>query len=224
MDNAAIAKLLAQTRLVLRPKTVLATFGATRIRYHIISSVDGMPGKTRLREGWVVSEKPKILTAEALRDRFSGFGEEAGPFMDWLSEHYRDLLRVLEYRFQNRDLSTRVLSQDPRETAENVKKDADERNQGQTAVIECPDAAWSLALMHFTLDAAARAYPVNVRDLDTHGLFEPGSNEARRRRAEIERMFQRAAEDAGAREKLGATLRECGLFEEYEDRFLGLFR
>ena len=84
--------------------------------------------------------------------------------------------------------------------------------------------SWSLALMRFTLEQSARSFPTHVRDLDNHGLFEPGSNEARRHRYEIERAFETARTDPEARQVLGSKLREYGLFEEYEDRFLSLFR
>lgn len=224
MDPALIRKFLQQIQLVRQPKKLLSTFGATRIQYNLVSRVDELEHKTRLRRGWVVSERPKILTPEALRDRFEGFGEDAKEFSDWINSQYRDLLRALEYRFRNEGLSTQVLSQEPLATAARIREDMDSRDVAQGAVIVCPDAAWSLALMRFTLEEAARSFPVNVRDLDVHGMFEPGSNEARRRRDEIEALFGRARADAGARTLLGSKLREYGLFEEYEDRYLALYR
>lgn len=223
MDQKAMIKLLERTKLLRPPKKLLSTFGDTRIRYHMVSPVEDLEDKTRLREGWVVSERPKILTAEALRDRFEGFGEDAGQFSEFLSSRYRDLLRALEYRFKNQDLKARVVSKKPHALAVEIRDDMDSRGFARGAVIECPDAAWSLALMRFTLEEAARSFPTNVKDLDTHGLFDPGSNEARRRRNEIDSLFKKA-DDPAAREALGAKLREYGLFEEYEDRFLSLFK
>jgi hypothetical protein len=224
MKPALIKKFLEQIRLVRPPKKVLSTFGATRIQYHLVSPVDDLPDKTRLREGWVVSEKPKILTPDALTERFDGFGEDAPEFTDFLNSQYRDLLRALEYTFKNQDFKTRVLAQKPASTSDNIIKDVNERDIPQAAVIECPDAAWSLALMRFTLDNAARSFPTNVQDLDNHGLFQPGSNEARRKRNEIESLFERAKRDSDVRKLLGVKLREYGLFPEFEDRFLALYR
>jgi len=224
MDPSKIKKLLSETRMVRKPKRLLSTFGATRTQYHLVSPVEDLADKTRLREGWVVSQKPKILTAQVLRDRFEGFGEDAGQFMEWLSGEFHDVLRALEYEFKNKDLKTRVLSQSTEQTTSRIVKDLEDRNVAEAAVIECPDAAWSLALMHYTLDSAARSFQTNVQDLENHGLFDPGSNEKRRRLSEVERLFDRAKRDPDARKLLGLKLREYGLFEELEDRFLGLFR
>ncbi len=223
MKPELIRKFLKETRLLRPPKKLLSTFGATRIEYHLVSPVEDLPDKTRLREGWVVSERPKILTLESLRERFDGFGEDAGEFSEFLGSEYRGLLRGLEYRFLNKDFKTSVIAKKPHQTALSIRDDMNARDVARAAVIECPDAAWSLALMRFTLDEAARSFGTNVKDLENHGLFEPGSNEARRRSNEIERLFDSAQKNPEAREALGAKLREYGLFQEFEDRFLALY-
>lgn len=130
-----------------------------------------MPDRTRLREGRVVSERPKILTPDAFAERFSGFGDESSPFAQWLSQSYRDFLRALEYNFRNQGFSTRVLSDAPRVVAERIAADLDARDQRDQTVIVCPDAAWSLALMKFALDESAKSFPTHVRDLERRNLF-----------------------------------------------------
>lgn len=205
------------------PQRALATFGATRIEYHLISPVENFRNKTRLREGKVLSEKPKILTPDCLAERFQGFGEQSREFAQWLTQSYRDLLRALEYNFKNQDVATRVICEGPRAVTDSIKADLDRREAKDQALILCPDPAWSLALMKFALDESARSFPVNVRDLDRRGLFDPEGKLRDRRRREIERLFAEASSDRGALQTLGRKLREYGLFEEYEDRFLSLF-
>lgn len=223
MDRELFERWMKETHLVRSPTTRLATFGATRIDYHLVSPVDGMPGKTRLREGSVLSEKPAVLTPESLRERFDGFGEEAGHYKEFIDSRYGELLRALEYRFKNMDFKTTVLASDARATAERIKAEADARTSAQDAVIACPDPAWSLALMTFTLEEARRSFPGNVQDLERRGKFDPDGGTGRRRRGEIEGLFERARRDTDARRLLGLRLREYGLASEYEDRFLGLF-
>lgn len=164
---------LRRTSVLRAPRAALSTFGATDIQYHLISSVEDLANKTRLREGRVVSERPKILTPDAFKERFSGFGDDAPEFARWLSSSYKDLLRALEYNFKNQGFTTRVISQAPPDIADRIIKDAEERDLRDRAVILCPDSAWSLALMKFSLDEAARSFPTNVRDLDRRGLFGP---------------------------------------------------
>jgi len=223
MDAAAFRKLVDRIQVLHAPSHALATFGATRVSYHLVSPVDDMKDRTRLRKGTVLSEKPKILTPEALTERFQGFGRKASEFAQWLSPAYGDLLRALEYNFKNKDLRTRVLAGGPAEVAERIIADLKRREAPDEAVIGCPDAAWGLALMKFTLDHASRSFPVQVRDLERRGLFDPARKEEDRRRQEIERLFAATHADHSVVELLGRKLREYGLFSEYEDRFLSFF-
>ncbi|MFA6002768.1 MAG: hypothetical protein WC881_01735 [Elusimicrobiota bacterium] len=223
MDAPLFQDLLKRIEIVRAPGRALSTFGATRLTYHLISPIDELKDRTRLRRGTVLSEKPKILTPDAFKERFQGFGRGAKEFAQWLTPAYQDLLRALEYNFKNQDLRTRVVSGTPQEVAERVKADLDRQGAQDQAVIRCPDAAWSLALMKFTLDHTARSFPVQVRDLDRRGLFDPAGKEADRRRREVESLLAAARTDHSGVQALGRKLREYGLFEEYEDRFLSLF-
>lgn len=218
-----VERLLARTKILRAPAHRLATFGATRIDYHIISDVEGLRGRARLREGTVVSSRPQILTPDSFKERFEGFGDEAAEFARWVSTSYRDLLRALEYNFRNQGLAARVVSDAPRVVAERMIADFDARGASDQAVILCPDAAWSLALMKFTMDEAARSFPGNVKDFERRGLFAPDRGEGDRRRREVEALFKDARRDRAAVEPLKRKLRDYGLFEEYEDRFLSLF-
>ena len=223
MDSRLISRYLRQTEVLRAPRKALATFGATRIDYHLISSVDEMKDKTRLRQGTVVSERPKILTADAFAERFQGFGDDATEFASWLTSKYRDLLRALEYNFRNSGFTASVISDNPQEVAARVLAQIESKDSPGAAVIRCPDGAWSLALMKLTLDESARSFPVHVRDLERRGLFDPAAAAGDRRPNEIEALFAAAESDAAARGELGRKLRECGLFDEYQDRFLALF-
>ena len=223
MPSDPIENLLARTEILRAPKRPLATFGATRIDYHLISPADGLSDRTRLREGTVVSARPAILTPDAFKERFEGFGDESAEFARWAASSYRDLLRALEYNFRNQGLAAHVLTEDPRLVAERLIADFDARGVTDRAVIRCPDGAWSLALMKFTLDEAARSFPGHVQDLERRGMFSPDRGAGDRHRREVEALFDAARRDRQVIEELGTKLREYGLFAEYEDRFLSLF-
>jgi hypothetical protein len=219
-----IRRFIRQTRMIRAPKKLLSTFGATRVEYHLVSPVDDLPNKSRLREGFVEAQRPQILTPDALQERFEDFGEDSSKFSQYLDMEFQDLLRALEYKFFNKGFKSRVITQEPHAAACNIRDDLDRRDVARSAVIECPDAGWTLALMRFTLEEAARSFGTNVRDLDQHGLFNPGSNTARARENEIERLFGEASGSESARQLLGSKLREYDLFEDYEDRFLALYK
>ena len=222
VDKEVIARLLAGTEVLRVPARRLATFGATRIDYRLISPVEDMPDRSRVREGVVVSARPAIITPESFKERFEGFGDDEA-LARWASTAYRELLRALEYNFRNQGQAASVLHESPLVVAERMLADFDARDVKDKAVIRCPDAGWSLALMKFTLDEAARSFPGHVTDLERRGRFAPDRGEGDRRRREVEALFSGAAKDPAAREALGRKLKDYGLFAEYEDRFLGLF-
>lgn len=224
MDQALIFKYLKRTRVIKAPGSTLATFGATHIEYHLISAIDGLEDKTRLRQGEVVSQKPQILTPQALVERFEGFGPESKEFADWLGSSYGNFLRTLEYQFQNKGFATQVISESPQAVIDRIKADIENRNLPHQAIISCPDAAWPLALMKFTLDESARSFPVHLRDMERRGMFDPVKSQEDRQKREIEKLFEKAASgDKDALELLGTKLKESGLFTEYEDRYLSFF-
>ncbi len=221
--NDPIASLLANTEVLRAPKHRLATFGPTRIDYHLISIVDDVEGRTRLREGSVISERPQILTPDAFKERFDGFGDDQAEFTRWLSSTYRDLLRALEYNFRNQGLAARVISEKPQLVADRMIADFDSRGVENRLVMRCPDGAWSLALMKFTLDEAARSFPGHVSDFERRGMFSPDRGETDRRRREVESLLDRAKKDRSFLPELGRKLKEYSLMGEFEDQFLGLF-
>lgn len=132
-------------------------------------------------------------------------------------------MRALEYNFRNQGLAAREVGEDPRLVADKMLADFDARDVSDRAVIRCPDGAWPLALMKFTLDEAAKSFPGHVRDLERRGMFAADRGEGERRRRQVEALFEGARKDRSRLEALGGMLREHGLFEEYEDRFLSLF-
>ena len=66
MDQALIFKYLKRTHVIKAPVSTLATFGATHIEYHLVSAIDGLEDKTRLRQGEVVSQKTANIDASSL--------------------------------------------------------------------------------------------------------------------------------------------------------------
>ena len=78
--------------------------------------------------------------------------------------------------------------------------------------------------MKFILEEASKSFQSNVRELDERGLFDPPQAGLYQRRGEIEKLFQEARQNHSLRQVLGRKLKEYHLFEDYQDRFLSLFR
>jgi hypothetical protein len=214
--------IVRRTEVLRPPRHRIATFGETEIRYYLLSPLPGDPARCRLRVGALTVRRPKILTREALADRFEGFGEEARAFERWLLQSDRDAWRALEYQFQNRLETEQFHTRDARELADDLKRDIELESLPRVVLLLSPDETWQFALMKFILDETARSFRSNVGELEDRGLFDPAESAAARRKQEVESLFRAAASDAGALQVLGQRLREYGLFEEYQDRFFSL--
>lgn len=215
-------EILRRTRVLMIPEQRIATFGDRAIEYSLCSPAGARDASCRLRQGAVTCRKPKILSAQAMLERFRGFGRDAARFQRWLEDHDEEKLRALEYAFHNELESTRLLKRPPLEVAESIRREARERGAKRAAVLVCPNEGWNLALMKFILDETWRSLGDNVRELEEHGLFDPGAAAVNAQRAEIEALFQQAAKDPARVKRLGRRLQELGLFADYEDRFYRL--
>lgn len=217
-------QVIEQTRVVRFPRHRLSTFGDSEIQYNLVTPESSAPARSTLRTGRVTAEKPKILTPETLLRRFEGFGEDADGFERLLKDHFQDSFRGLEYVFRNRLDSVTSHERDAGDLASSIRRDLEDRAALRAAVICGPESGWQLALMKFMLEETGRSFPVNMRELDERGLFEPGQAAVNRQRREIETLFQRARQDPDALKVLGRRLKDEGLFEEYQDRFFQLVR
>ena len=168
--DAFFQEALRQTRILKPPKHAIATFGTTTtLRYVLLSAVPGQPDHCRLREGEVAAQRPKILTPEFWENRFQGFGENEKSYREQFEKAYGDVFKGLEYTFRN-DLKNTSLEHAPLpELADRTRKRMDAEDAPRTALLEGPDAQWSLAVMKFIVDTSLRSFPANVRELDERG-------------------------------------------------------
>ena len=64
---------LSHTQLVRPPGQRLRTFGTTIVKYCMLTEPLDSVGETRIREGQVTAERPKIVTPDYLLSVFEGF-------------------------------------------------------------------------------------------------------------------------------------------------------
>jgi hypothetical protein len=223
-DDAFLFEALRQTRILKPPKHAIATFGTSTLRYVILSLVPGEEGCCRLREGEVTAERPKILTPELWKNRFEGFGDDAGAYREEIEKAYGEALRGLEYAYRNNLKTTSLEHATFPEVVDRTRKMMDAEDAPRTALLEGPDQQWSLSVMKFIVDMSLRSFPVNVRELDDRGLFNPEKHRDARTRFELEQLFQKAQSDRSAIALLAEKLKAMGVFADYEDRFFSLVR
>lgn len=207
------------TRVILPPRQTLETFGATAIRYHLVSELMDEVNKVRVREGRVFSERPQIVTPSAYATQLlEGFGEKAQDYARWLTEHGQ-MVQILRYglQFRKDDLGAETISEPLEASAQRVREQVEAKGDPLTTVIIGADEMWEVSLLKFFVDYIGQSAPNNLRDLQQR---QRDIELAPQR--EIEQAFRDAAADPRRINELGAKLERYGLFEEYEDRFYAL--
>ncbi len=211
------------TKVVHSPRQTIATFGATTIRYYLLSELMDDVNKVRLRTGSVYSERPQIMTpAHIISQLLDGFGDKAHEYAEWLEEH-GEIVRILKYglHFRKEKTSEELMTGSIDEIADNMRSRALEDEDDFAAVVIGADELWEVSLLKFVVDYIQRSASINIQELAPHDSEESSK---RRIREEIEADFRSATMKRQAIDDLAGKLKKYGLFEEYEDRFYGLLR
>ncbi len=214
------------TEVVLMPRQTLETFGATRLKYHLVSELMDSVNRIRIREGSIQSHRPQIITpAYYANEILEGFGPEAREYADWLREHAKDV-HILEYGFkvQKTEINEHIVSGPVADILAQVKQSAEDKKDPLVGVIRGVDEPWDVCLLKFMVDVIRQSMPRNIRDITRRRLWDDSDGVPKGVREDIERRFLLASRNAALVKPLGALLRKFGLFEEYEDRFFALVR
>ena len=91
-------------------------------------------------------------------------------------------------------------------------------------VIRGVDAFWDVSLAHFIHALTAGSAPGHAAEMAQRGLLQPDRGVPRAARDRVEGMFGAVAAGEMDGTELKGELDRWGLFDEYEDRFLDLFR
>ena len=221
---------IEQTSVVRAPRQALATFGPTTVRYYLVTepAYRDLPGASSepesvVREGTVHAERPQVVTPYYL-SRHHGFGEHAQEYLDYLMSEYGPDSPGLLYTYKNEAMETSVVTGSPDEVSARIAERLNREQKPLEAVVRGVDELWDVSLMKFIYELTNDSARSNVSDLRQHGLLgvEDGvPKEARRR---IERLLALAREGSINPSEVHAELERWGLFDEYQDRFLTLFK
>ncbi|MDP7085586.1 MAG: hypothetical protein QGH97_14700 [Dehalococcoidia bacterium] len=224
-----IASALQQTQVLRPPKRHLATFGATDLRYYLVTTPiysDLVPGteESVVRDGKVVSQRPAIVTPTYMLN-LEGFGDDARQYMESMVMQYGPNSPGLLYQYRNEPGGLEIVGGEAHAVAQRIADDLDQRGVDSAAVIMGADELWDLSLMKFIYDYTTASLSSNVDEVQAMGLLDPHPDVEVPRGAvqRIESLF-RQVERGSDPQKLHRELTRWGLFEHYQDRFLGLFR
>jgi hypothetical protein len=228
VDPEAIFLASRQTEVLRPPQQALATFGQTTIAYFMLTKpayAEILPSgdETVIRQGTVKAERPQIVTPYYLMSLFRGF-EHGEEYARYLMQEQGANSPGLMYSYRNELEETNVVSDPLPSVAGRLMADLEERGQHLAAVIRGVDHLWDLSLMKFIYELTASSLGQNLRELGHRGLLGSDRGLPRAARVKLDEMFAAVGRGELAAQDLKAELDRWGVFSEYEDRFLGLFR
>ncbi len=218
---------IENTHVLRAPKRNLSTFGTTNVRYFLLtkpaySGVVEASDDTVIREGRVISQQPRVVTPGYMLN-LEGFGDGAKDYFERLIMEQGPNVPGILYNYRNEQENLNIVSGTFHSVMDRIEKDVGD--DPLVGIIRGIDELWDVSLLKFIHDLTSRSLEGNVRELQGSGLLGVDSSgatgDARRR---IEEMFMRVANKSADPDDLRRELERWGLFSEYEDRFLQLFR
>ncbi|MBM4418227.1 MAG: hypothetical protein FJ033_07930 [Chloroflexi bacterium] len=225
-----VRAIVEKTRVVRGPKRLLATFGTTVLEYFVITepSYVGLPGsgseeESVIRTGKVTAARPQIVTPNYLMNYFQGF-EHGQDFARYLRATYGNDAPGLLYSYRQESGDLSVVSDRPEVVAGRISDQLERESRNLAVVIQGIDQFWDLSLAHFIHAFTIGSAPQNAAEIQQRGLLDSDGGIPRAARQKIEAMFVAVAAGECDASDLKAELDRWGVFREYEDRFLNLFR
>ncbi len=228
-DEERIQHAIKNTHVLRPPKQTLATFGSTDIYYYLVTEpayrdLIASPPETVVREGRVTAQRPRVITPSYLIN-LEGFSPEAQKYFDMVAREPGPNAPGLLYRYSNEPKDLTIASDRPEAVVNRLQEMLDRENSPLSSIIRGVDELWDVCLMKFIHDFTASSLRHNVIELGMRGLLSVDSSGVPQdARNEIEGLFRLVAKGDADPSRLKSELDRWGLFPDYEDRFLALFR
>jgi len=229
LSDERIREAVKQTQILRPPKQSLATFGTTNIYYYLLTEpvykdLVEDTNETVIREGRVIAQRPKVVTPYYL-SQLEGFSSEARRYFEMLTNKHSPNVAGLFYSYRNEPKELNIVSDGLLAVVDKLNADIDKRGEPLTSIIKGEDELWDVSLMRFIYEITGSSVKDNLRQMGARGLLNiDSSGIPADARVKIEELFRMAYAGECEPRELKDELDHWGLFEDYEDRFLALFR
>jgi len=229
LDSERIEYAIRHTEVLRPPKQSLSTFGTTNIYYYLVtepaySELIKDVTETVIREGRIITEKPRIVTPYYL-SRLEGFSLDARRYFDMIIKTYGPNASGLFYTYKNEPKELTIVSDNLPAVVGKLNDEIDKRGDPLTSIIKGEDDLWDVSLLKFIYEITRSSLQNNISQLGSKGLLKIDSSgipvDAR---LKIEELFRLVATGQYEPRELKNELDRWNIFGEYEDRFFALFR
>ncbi|MCC3144512.1 hypothetical protein LJ207_04140 [Halanaerobium sp. Z-7514] len=241
-DKNKIKEVLENTEILLEPEDLISTSHDTTLHYFVLSEpyyLEEFPEEgpeTKVREGKITWEKPKLLTPDYMIN-MSGFSGEAKKAMQMIANDNPDLAGLLyKMNYRKQSISTFTISREIEKAQEEIEKERINDEDNLTVIIKGVDELWDVSLMKFIQSLMLKsAYKSQLPYYEEKGYLstdEEGYSVVTRNleglpiaaSEEIERMFEMVKKGEEDPARLKRELDRWGVFNAYQDRFFDLFK
>ncbi|MFC2001555.1 hypothetical protein ACFLUZ_03505 [Chloroflexota bacterium] len=228
-DEERIEYAARHTEILRLPKQSLSTFGTTNIYYYLItepaySELVKDVAETVIREGRVITEKPRIVTPYYL-SRLEGFSTDARRYFNMLIRTNGPDAPGLFYAYRNEPKELNIVSGNWPSVVSKLNDEIDKRKDPLASIIKGEDELWDVSLLKFIYEITRSSLQSNISQLGARGLLNVDSSgiplDARLR---IEEYFRQVSLGERDPSELKNELDRWDVFEEYQDRFLSNFK
>ncbi len=229
IDDERFRLAVQRTEILRTPKRSLSTFGTTNVYYYLVteptySELEGSITETVVREGRVIAERPRIITPYYL-SRLEGFSTEARKYFEMLIRTHGANAPGLFYTYKNESKGLNIVSDSLLSVVDKLNAEIDKRADPLVSIIKGEDQFWDISLMKFIYEMTRGSLQENLMQLESRGLLDIDTGGVPAdARVRIENLFQQVTGGEARPGELRDELERWGLFEEYQDRFLNIFR
>ncbi len=229
IDEERIKDAVRHTEILRLPKQTISTFGMTDIHYYLVTEpayaelVKNIT-ETVVREGRIIAGRPRIVTPYYL-SQLEGFSPQARRYFDMLIKVHGANAPGLFYTYKNEPKELTIVSDNLLSVVDKLNAEIDKRGDPLTSIIKGEDALWDVSLMKFIYEITRSSLPDNLMQMGSRGLLDVDAGGITADvRLRIEELFTKVSRGEYEPYELKAELDRWGLFEEYEDRFLTIFK
>ncbi len=241
-DDKRVREALKETEILYQPQQLLDTFGSSTVKYYVLSEsiCDELTGQnskdTVIRKGELIWEPPRVLSPIHML-KMEGFNEKARQAIEMIAKENPNLAAFFySIRYEKRSEEMHVVNGSVEEASERIINEIERDREPLTAVIKGVGGYWDVSLMKFIQDMVIRSAKFSqFPDLKDKGLIKidesgypvvtkDSTGVPLAAKNKIESMFSQVSNGELEAKNLKEELDKWGLFEQYEDRFLNLFK
>jgi len=227
-DDERIEYAVRNTVVLRPPKQTLSTFGTTNVYYYLLSEpsysdITEVENETVVREGRVLSERPRVVTPSYLVN-VEGFSDHARRYLEMVISEHGPHTPGLFYGYRNEPTSTSIVTTGMQDVFHRIDEDIEKEGTALTTIIKGVDELWDVSLMKFVFDMTRVSAGGNAYELGRKGLLSvDASGVSADARITIEHLFELVRKGDLDPAALKMELDRWDVFDEYQDRFFRLF-